>query len=229
MKPSFFIDKENLELGIVNSSVAIIQGINIPTTYTDELNYLRQEALEKVLSYSSDKIKENPVLEGYRDIYRKLGRSTKKIKPAAEGFIELIKRRKIIPKINVAVDAYNIIVLDTFVGIGVHDLDIIDGNIRFTRAIGSEAFTPLGRNKSKILPTGDFLYRDESKVLAWMASSDCDQAKIMPHTKNLLLVIEGNINTPLHYTNNAIKNACEQIIKFCGGTYTTMEILTLEI
>jgi DNA/RNA-binding domain of Phe-tRNA-synthetase-like protein len=219
MAKTFQIERDNLALGVLNTSIAIIRGVTITNEYSAALDTLREEALVRALAYTDEELATNPILQGYRDIYHVLGYAPREVIPAAEGLIALIRKRRQLPRINPAVDAYNTVVLDTLVGIGAHDLAKVDGSVLFTRSMGTEEFTPLGSTKRRVVPKGDFLYRDDTKILARLAEDDCDQAKLSIDTNSVLLVIEGNANTPLEYTAAAIRNACERITRFCSGTF----------
>lgn len=222
----FFINQKNLELGVLNTSIAIIRGISIPKKEHSDIATFRKQALEKALSYTPTELEESPILEGYRELYRKLGYSDGKVKPAAQSFIELLWKRKRFPMINSAVDAYNAVVIEALVGIGAHDLDKITPPVSFTIGTGSEKFKPLGSSKFVSVPEGDFFYIDsKGLILAHLAADDCDDAKLSRGTQNILMVIEGNKNTPLEFTRKTIDEACSRIVKYCGGTY---EIATLQ-
>jgi len=220
MSRTFQIHSDNLGLGVVNTSIAIIRGVCITDDYPGGLDDLRDAAQERALSYTDDDLARSPVLQGYRGIYRTLGYAPGQVIPAAEGLIALIRKRGQLPRINPAVDSYNTVVIDTLVGVGAHDLAKIDGSVLFTRSTGADTFMPLGRSKGKAVPKGDFLYRDATKVLARLAEDDCEQAKLSFDTKDILLVIEGNVNTPVEYTAAAIRRACERVTAFCGGDFT---------
>src|SRR3954470_18704674 len=220
----FVIDPENIELGIVNTSIALIKGVRIPTTSPAKVEELREAAAKTALAYSPDNLIHHPILAGYHAIYKKLGYAPGNVTPAAQSRIELTKKRGRLPKINAAVDVYNTVVVETLVGIGAHDLDTIQFPIAFTRSLGGEKFKPLGSKKSLILPPGDFLYQDaKGLVLARLAADDCDEAKLSQDTKNILMVIEGNMNSSFEYTQQAAEKACKLIIEFCGESYFLAE------
>lgn len=221
-----FIEETNLLLGVVNTSVAIIEGVHIPKDDPLRLKPLKDRAFHKAMSYTTEELRKHPILEGYRKIYRSLGYRPNEVTPAAQGMVELIQRRGQFPSINPAVDAYNTVVVDTLLGIGAHDLGRIAGPILFTRSTGKELFTPLGKTKPKLVPRGDLLYRDMHKVLARLAANDCNEAKLGFGTKDILLVIEGNPSTSLEDTQSAVRQACEYIVEFCGGTFVITEPTT---
>lgn len=217
------ISPRNLDLGVVNSTMAIIRGISMPSTSTAKLDALCEEATSLALSYEDGYLRQHPILEGFWSIYRQLGYSRDEVKPAALGLIELIRKRGRFPRINPAVDAYNTVVVKALLGIGAHDLHAITPPIVFTTATGQESFTPLGRRSRVPVRTGDFIYRDEHRVLAHLAAADCDEAKIQATSSDLLMVIEGNFNVTLDYTQWAIEEACRNIVTFCGGTFSVSQ------
>jgi methionyl-tRNA synthetase len=52
-----------------------------------------------------------------------------------------------------------------------------------------------------------------------MDVKQCDETKIDQNTKNVFIYVQGNEATPEDYLRHALKQACENIVKFCGGKY----------
>lgn len=218
MKINYIMCPEIKSLGISEVVVAEIYGVNI-----QKENSILEEIKEKVISsiemQDEDSIKNNPILQSYRDLVQKIGRSIKKFPPAAESLIGVIKKKAMFPKINTAVDAYNIIVTKTYLALGVHDMDKLGTTITFRISKGNEAFTSVGSEKVKHTQPGDFVYSDEKQVLAWLDSKDSELVKISKETKNIVVIIQGTPYTKLEYKLLAVEEAAKLITKICGGTY----------
>lgn len=215
-----YISPANLEIGVVNSAVAVINRIEIPAAAPNELDRLCERAVELAISYPEDYLNGHPIILGLTSIHRDLGYKYSDIKPSALSLLQQIRKRRSFPRVNTAVDCYNIVVVQKLLGIGAHDLARIDGPVIFSLANGQERFVPLGSSKVVEVQSGDFIYRDNHKVLARLAAFDCDEAKIRPSTTDLLLVIEGNTHVSLSYVWEALEAACTLITRFCGGLYS---------
>jgi DNA/RNA-binding domain of Phe-tRNA-synthetase-like protein len=205
-------------LGFDSAVVAEIRDVSISQS-DPELEKLKEDAAAKIMQMGEEEIESNRILQSYRNMVKKTGRSAKNFPPAAESLIRLVKFRGRFPPINAAVDAYNLISAKYFLALGVHDIDKLEGPITFRLSEGNEPFTAVGSDKRKMTAKGDYLYSDSKQVLAWLDSKDSDAVKLSTDTKNILVVIMGTDATPIDYNLSAAKEACEIIAKFNKGTY----------
>jgi DNA/RNA-binding domain of Phe-tRNA-synthetase-like protein len=212
----FIIEQGNIDFGVVNTTVAVIENVQIPSVYDHFVEATRQSAEASAISNSS--FQQNPILAGYRGLYQKLGYKARDIIPAAEGLLRLIRKRGSMPRINPAVDLYNTVVVERMLGIGAHDLATIRWPVTFTRAAAEQSFVPIGRVPDKVR-AGDFLYKDADKVLCRLAAHDCDEAKLTPASTGIILVSEGNPATTVGFVRNSVEEACRRIVSVCGGRY----------
>jgi DNA/RNA-binding domain of Phe-tRNA-synthetase-like protein len=220
---NYSIDESFRSLSITNSVVAEISHITIPAS-SQELETEKAVVAQEIMALAEQAIDENSVLAGYRDLVRSIGRSVKKFPPAAEKLLRQIKRTGRLPTVNVAVDAYNIVVARKCLALGVHDLDLVGRDIRFRLSPGGESFIPVGGGSVKATQAGDYVYADERRVLAWLDSSDSDEVKVSPATRNILIVIQGTHLTTNEYNRTALEQACRNIQRYCGGTYRISRI-----
>jgi DNA/RNA-binding domain of Phe-tRNA-synthetase-like protein len=218
MKLNYSKDQEIRNLGICSTVVAEVYDVKVDSRNT-ELESIKSQVLPEILAMTDESILLNLILQSYRNLVRSIGRSPKKFPPSGESLIQNIRRVKQFPSISVAVDCYNLIVSKSFLAIGVHDLDKLDGHIMFRLSKGQEPFTAVGNSKVKYTEAGDFVYADKMRVLAWLDSKDCETVKLSLETKNIVLIIQGTPHTTQEYNYSAMENACELIARFCGGTY----------
>lgn len=218
MKISYTVQPEIKSLGILATVVAEIYGVSIQESNSD-LEQLKAQTVDNTLTIAPDTLEHNPILQSYRDLVSKVGRSAKKFPPPAQMLVELIRRRGILPTINTAVDAYNLVVVKTFLALGVHDLDKVGSAITFRLSPGQEPFRAVGSDSEKQTQAGDYVYADEHQVLAWLDSKDSDQVKLSLETKNIVLIIQGTDVTTREYNLAAAQEACKLITRFCGGKY----------
>ncbi len=218
------ITQSNLDLGIQNTCVALITGASPDNTDQAALNQLCEEAFASIMRADLTALETHPYIEEFRAIYRRLGYNPKRLALPALSFFRLVQKRQAFPRISPAVDAYNCAVARHFIAIGAHDADRVTGDVRFMRALGGEAFRPVGCEAPIPVKPGDFLYRDDARVMALLASRDCDEAKLTPETRNLLLVSEANGGVAAEAVRAAVTQACENIVRVCGGSYELAEL-----
>jgi DNA/RNA-binding domain of Phe-tRNA-synthetase-like protein len=224
MQRRYVMEPEFRALGFTSTTICELHGISIPEM-SEELENLKNDTCSMVLGLQEDALKEDLVLEGYRSQVAAIGRSAKKFPPAAESLIRLIRRTDRFPKINVAVDAYNVTVCQTRLALGVHDLDRLSGPITFRLSPGGEEFRAVGSEAVKRTAPGDYLYADDARILAWLDSKDSDDVKLSPATQNVLIVVQGTSRTSRDYTRAAIEDAAKRILMFCGGAFEIEDVV----
>jgi len=223
MRLRYTVDPEFKALGFRSSVVCELYGISICDSIA-ELETFKEQTVRMVLATQGGDPRIDPILDSYRTQVAAIGRSPKKCPPAAENLLQLIRRAGRFPRINTAVDAYNITVCHTGLALGVHDLDRLGQTITFRRCKGGEAFRAVGSDSIKQTAPGDYVYSDERRVLAWLDSKDSDDVKLSAETQNALIVIQGTASTTRSYTHEAIEDAARRIITFCGGSFEIEEI-----
>ena len=107
-------------------------------------------------------IPQDPILAGFRRLHEKVGRSNHKFPASPERLIKLFLRKGTIPSINLAVDIYNCISLETRLSLGAHDVSQINGSVTLRMTDGRERFVPLGREKPELIEAGEYCYVDDS-------------------------------------------------------------------
>lgn len=132
----------------------------------------------------------HPAVAPWREAYRAFG-----IKPAKQrSSIENLLRAAVagtLRNINPLVDLYNTVSLRHFLPCGGEDLQAIRGAIRLTRAVGGEAFVPLGSTEPQPPQPGEVIYRDDSGVIcrAWNWR-EAERTKLTEQTSDAFLCIE---------------------------------------
>ena len=222
-KLKYIVDQKIKDLGIHASVVGEVSGLAIRPT-DPELEDLKRNAVAKITSLSDEEITADPILESYRSLVQGRGRSLKKFPPAAENLIHQIRRIGAFPSINTAVDSYNIVAAERFLALGVHDAAKLGNTIHFRISEGNEPFTPVGGVETKFVAQGDFVYADDTRVLAWLDAKDSDEVKISLTTNDLIIIIQGTGATTREYNLSAVTQACCLITRFCGGDYEAFPI-----
>ena len=198
------IDESMKTIGITDVVYATAKGLDSHAAIPEVLEAEIRQMGEDVVMGRYDEVYSNDVTEGYKDLIRKAGRSVKKNPPTVPGFIDNIKHRGSMPRINSIVDVYNIESIRSSLAIGGHDLDAVKGDIRVTVCGHEDSFTAIGGKEKHVEPT-DFVYRDEKGILAWLDVRDSEFYKMSDDTTNVLFVMQGNANTTVDYRVEAMK------------------------
>ena len=120
--------------------------------------------------------------------------------------------------INLAVDIYNCVSLESLLSLGAHDIDKLRGNISLRLTDGSERFTPLGKEREERVPAGEYAYVEEGgEVLCRLECRQAERTKVMMESRHCFYMIQGNGNTEAEYIMAAVDKLVELTKKYCGG------------
>lgn len=198
------VDKSMAQLGITDIVYAVGRNLDPHAELTDSLKEEIRKAGEDVVAGKYDELLNGEVIEGYRELVKKVGRSVKKNAPTVAGFIDNIKHRGGMPHINSIVDIYNLESLRSAIATGGHDLDKVNGDVIVTVSGREDSFTAIGGSQKHVEPT-DFVYRDDNGILAYLDVRDSELYKMSDDTRNVFFVMQGNENTSVEYRLEAMK------------------------
>ena len=200
----FRLDQSLVALGIDTVVVGIAKNVDpqavLPVAFLEKKQVMEEWALQCQL----EEVAESAVVTGYTDLLQKVGRSIKKNPPTILALIRNIQHRGSLPQINSIIDIYNVECLRSYLAIGGHDLDKIEGPIEFTISQREDLFFPILSSEKHVAPT-DPVYRDQKGVLAWLDVRDSDLYKFDETTKNALFVIQGNQETTVEIRLEALE------------------------
>ena len=207
----FRLDDSLVDVGIDTVVVGIAKHVDpqavLPVAFLEKKQAMEEWALQCQLEEVSD----SAVVTGYTDLLQKVGRSTKKNPPTILALIRNIQHRGTLPQINSIIDIYNVECLRSYLAIGVHDLDKIEGPIEFTISQREDLFFPILSSEKHVAPT-DPVYRDQKGVLAWLDVRDSDLYKFEETTKNALFVIQGNQETSVEMRLEALERIHRDLV-----------------
>ena len=198
------IDRSMAAVGITDVVYAFARGLDPKAELPEEIQAAILKMGEDVVAGRYDHIYTNEVTEGYRNLIKKVGRSVKKNPPTVPGFIDNIKRRGSMPRINSIVDVYNIESIRSSLAIGGHDLNSLHNDVIVTVSGREDSFTAISGKEKHVEPT-DFVYRDDNGILAWLDVRDSELYKMSDETTNVFFVMQGNANTSVEYRLEAMK------------------------
>ena len=207
----FRLDDSLVDVGIDTVVVGIAKHVDpqavLPVAFLEKKQAMEEWALQCQLEEVSD----SAVVTGYTDLLQKVGRSTKKNPPTILALIRNIQHRGSLPQINSIIDIYNVECLRSYLAIGGHDLDKIEGPIEFTISQREDLFFPILSSEKHVAPT-DPVYRDQKGVLAWLDVRDSDLYKFEETTKNALFVIQGNQETSVEMRLEALERIHRDLV-----------------
>ena len=200
----FCLDSSLVDVGIDTVVVGIAKNVDpqavLPVAFLEKKQVMEEWALQCQL----EEVAESAVVTGYTDLLQKVGRSIKKNPPTILALIRNIQHRGSLPQINSIIDIYNVECLRSYLAIGGHDLDKIEGPIEFTISQREDLFFPILSSEKHVAPT-DPVYRDQKGVLAWLDVRDSDLYKFDETTKIALFVIQGNRETSVEMRLEALE------------------------
>jgi DNA/RNA-binding domain of Phe-tRNA-synthetase-like protein len=154
-----------------------------------ELESYKKEVTMKIKNtYNLESLKDVEIIRKYRDFFWRLGIDPTKIRPASEALIRRILQRKKIPKINTAVDAYNLVSIETHIAIGAFDEGLLKGQLTMRTAREGEEFLGIGMKEPKTLEGHEIVVSDEEELIAIYPYRDADKTKVTESTKSIYVL-----------------------------------------
>jgi len=135
---------------------------------------------------------DDPHIAAWHAAYRAFGTNPRRQRPSADALRRRLSRSGKLPRINPAVDAYNLVSARYGVPAGAFDLSRVSGDIAVGFADGSEEFTPLGEPGTVEHPhPGEVIYADAAGVLTrhWN-HRDADRTKVTEDSEQIVFLLE---------------------------------------
>jgi len=183
-----------------------------------ELDELKSKILEQRSSLNLEDIKAMPSITTYRMMLKSTGVDVNSNRPSPEALLRRIAQGKGLYTVNTAVDAYNLAVIETGIGLGAFDLSKITTPkmLRFSKE--GEEVVLLGDDSVTKTKKGQLVYADSEKLLTVdLNYRDNTLTKITTDTKDILLCSDGGPGIDTEEVKAALKKGAEYIIQFCGG------------
>jgi len=135
---------------------------------------------------------DDPHVASWHAAYRAFGTNPRRERPSVDALRRRLARSGRLPRINPAVDCYNLVSASHGVPAGAFDLRQVKGDIEVRFADGSEAFTPLGEPDITEHPRpGEVVYTDAAGVLTrhWN-HRDADRTKVTEGSDLIVFLLE---------------------------------------
>lgn len=202
----------------------IIDGVDIKKS-NPSLKKLSKEVIAKN-THELETIGELKPIKAYREIFKKTGAWKLSRRPSPEALLRRLATGKGIYNINTAVDAYNLAVIETGVGLGGFNADKIAFPVTLRMTRQGEQMHLLGDDEPTTVMDGEMAYVDSEKLITLdLNYRDIDATKITEDTNKIILYADGAPGLTEVEVVSALKKGADYIKQFCGGDIGKIEVL----
>jgi len=213
----FKFDPRVYDLG-VRGTYFIMRGIRNRDRDPEFTIHFENMANEKLRVITDELIKNDPVLQGFRDLHTAVGRSNRTYVSSTENLLRNLLRHRKLPSVNLLVDIYNLVSIQSHLALGAHDLQMVSGDIRLPLTTGTERFVPLGATEHKPVGQGEYAYIDDNnEIICRMEVRQVEKTKISTASSEVFFIIQGNRNCTENQLNAAMEILQNYLTRFTGG------------
>lgn len=186
---------------------------------TPEFEAYQGEVCKKILAnFSETALRDDPILRGFRSLHTQFGFSNRNFPAASESLLEYLLRYHRLPHVNLLVDIYNLVSVETRLALGAHDLATVCGNVHLRTTTGDENFWPLGAPEAKKARAGGYAYiDDDNDVICFLEVKQVEKTRVALSTTECLYIVQGNAETDDAYIQAAAEHLINLTKQFCGG------------
>ena len=206
-------DFPDIHIGIV-----MVKGLDNTKPYANMLQ-LQKGAINSAQQQIGDQPPTNhPHISSWRQLYRSFGTKPGDYRPSAEALIRRSIKSGELPRINTAVDIYNIVSVKHIIPMGGFDIDYIEGTIMLRKSDGGEDFNPLGSSGPEETYEGEVVYADDARILTrrWNFR-DAVKTRITEDTKDLVMFLDASPEITVDKVEVAMDEFIELLGDACGG------------
>lgn len=215
---NFYTKKDVMDSG-VKILFAVMEGID-NTRVSEEWNAYRNQKIHELYEqYKDMDVHADPILEGFNILHDKTGVKRRKNIPASENLIRLLVKHQDMSYINLAVDIYNLISLESRLALGAHNMDKADGNVTLRFTDGTERFVPIGQSEPIPVRPHEYCYCDDAnEVLCRLEIRQVEKTKVDEAAKNVFYIVQGNEVTDESLLKETAQKIIDTTAKYCGGS-----------
>jgi len=216
-KVIFDVSDEVVALGLKGSYLTI-RGLKNRQT-DSEFEAVKARAIEEILpTLSKEKIENSQILSGFRQLHERVDRPGKKHVSSPENLLNMLLEKQGLPQVNLLVDIYNLVSIQTQLALGAHDLEKVTGNVHLRLTNGQEKFWPLGYAKPQGIGADEYAYIDDADdIICRLEVRQVEKTKVTLETTGCFFIVQGNANTPGQQIEDAANKLVELVKRFCGG------------
>jgi DNA/RNA-binding domain of Phe-tRNA-synthetase-like protein len=214
----FHISPDVLARGLTVACLTIGPLRNTPTS--PEFQRFREEVLREIQQdLTPEQIEMDPTLQGFRRLHEAFGVSNRRNIAAPENLLRFLLKTGDLPRINLAVDLYNLVSVKTRLSLGAHDIARLVGDIHLRRTDGTEECWPLGAAAPKGIAPGEYAYIDSgaNEVICRLEVRQGEKTRVTEETTDCFYILQGNAFTPAASVQAAARLLMEWTRRFLGG------------
>ena len=204
--------------------IGVVRGVKNQRASPKIEELKRQVITEARREHTVEKLKDNPVVRAYRDLYWKLDIDPTKTRPSGEALLRRVLHGKPLPAISTVVDAYNLASLKTIIPLSGFDLKLLKLplHLRFSRE--NEEFLGIGMQKPIKLKSNMLVLADETQILCMYPHRDADATKITANTKEVMIVGYSAPGISEQQLQSAVETAVSFIKMTSGGEAEAIKV-----
>jgi DNA/RNA-binding domain of Phe-tRNA-synthetase-like protein len=213
----FSVSTEVQALGLTGICFAVADLSN--KAASAELDAVMEQSLRAIVPALDERaLERDPILSDFRRMHQAVGATGRRFVASPENLLKIVRRTGRLPTINLLVDIYNLVSVETRLSLGAHDIERVSGNISLRLAVGTEKFIPLGSDEPQPVRKGEYCYIDDANdVLCRLEVRQADKTKLTAKTRQAFFMIQGNGQTSGQYLHAASDRLLGLIHRFCGG------------
>lgn len=202
----------------------IIDGVRIKKS--DKALKVLTSTVVKANTYALDKIGEIKPIAEYRKLFKATGAWKLARRPSPEALLRRLAQGKGIYNINTAVDAYNLAVIETGIGLGGFNADKITFPVSLRLTRSGEQMHLLGDTELTSVMEGEIAYADSKRLLTLdLNYRDINSTKITEDTTRIILYADGAPGLTEKEVIDALRKGADYIKQFCGGSSSPIEVV----
>lgn len=225
-----FVIEEDFWSLFPNAKIGVIVCNGIDNTIKDEEKYekmLTDSENEAAKHLQNDDFSSNEAIKVWREAFQKF-KTKRGARSSIEALLKRVKNGNHLGTINPLVDIYNSISLKYGMPCGGEDIDKFVGDIRLTKAIGTEDFITLGSDESAPPYEGEIVYKDDAGAICrcfnWRESV---RTMLTEETNHAFLCMELVDENRADEFTHALEELKELVKDNLGGT-CEMSILNID-
>jgi DNA/RNA-binding domain of Phe-tRNA-synthetase-like protein len=203
------------------SGICVVEGDIKGVAIAEEspgLEVLKTEVAGVIRSrYTLENVKDDPVFRAYRGFFWSVGIDPTKTRPASEALVRRLLSGGKLPRINSAVDAYNLASALNGVPIAAFDADTLDGGLTMRFARDGEAFLGIGMEGPIALKPNQVILADPEKIAAIYPYRDSDGTRTTSATRNIHIVSCGVPGIDRNRIIEAYGTCTRYLKEYAGG------------
>lgn len=211
---NFKVEREVLDLGlkVVGISITNLDNKNKSKKFLKFKDKAYNALKEK---YNNFEIETDLILKGFNELHKKIGLKRKKNTAISESLLKKFLKDETLPSSNKLIELCNIVILDSRLSVGMHDMDKINGGVTLKQASSDISYNFL---EERTINKGQYIYIDNKDILYRLEVNQNPKTIVSENTTNIFITIEGNEATSAEYIMEVASEIIDLITSYCGGT-----------